>query len=101
MDTTIKESDRKVLSRDSCTCQYCGLSGLNNFDIWMNLLMDHIVPCDAGGDESAENTAVACWECNCLKGHYRPSGHTREERIADAKKYVQAKRDEWRKEFER
>ena len=30
--------------RDKAQCQYCGLSGRDNFDVWMNLTIDHIIP---------------------------------------------------------
>jgi hypothetical protein len=71
---------------------------MDNFDIWMNLSIDHIVP---ENGESNENKAVACRECNCLKSTYRPNGKTREERIAAARKYVQARREGWREDFDR
>ena len=89
--------ERALYARDRCTCRYCDLSGMDNFDLWMNLSIDHIVP---SGGESEENKAVACVHCNCLKGKYMPNGNTREERIADARKYVQARREEWREQFD-
>lgn len=90
--------ERALYVRDKCTCRYCDLSGMDNFDIWMNLSIDHIIP---ENDESDENKAVACRECNCLKSTYKPNGNTREERIADARKYVQARREGWREGFDR
>lgn len=92
--------DWEVRKRDECTCQYCGLRGLDNFDIWMNLTIDHLIPSCSGGDDTAENKVVACGECNTLKGTYVPVGNEREERIADARRYVQKKREDWRHLFE-
>ncbi len=94
----ISTSEWGVYVRDKCTCRYCGLCGLDDFNIWMNLTVDHIVP---GADQSAENKALACHHCNCIKNQYKPSGNNRDERIADARKYVEAQRDQWRERFGR
>ena len=29
--------ERALYARDRCTCRYCDLSGMDNFDVWMNL----------------------------------------------------------------
>jgi len=83
-------ADWQVRVEDGCICSYCGLSGDGDFSIWMNLGIDHIVP--RGGD-GPDNKTLACGECNTLKGKYRPNGTTREERIADARRYVEEKRE--------
>jgi 5-methylcytosine-specific restriction endonuclease McrA len=101
MNLGMPPEDWEVRKRDGCTCQYCGLSGLGNFDIWINLTIDHIIPSCSGGDDTEENKAVACGECNTLKGNYVPVGNEREERIADARRYVQEKRERWRHLFEK
>lgn len=100
-DSELFLGDWDVRVRDKSTCQYCGLSGLGNFDIWMNLTIDHIVPSCRDGNDAAENKAVACVYCNSLKGSYLPAGSTREQRIADARQHVQEKRERWRNLFER
>jgi 5-methylcytosine-specific restriction endonuclease McrA len=93
-------TDWEVRKRDKCTCRYCDLCGLRNFDIWMQLGIDHIIPRISGGDESAENKAVACTQCNCYKAAYIPNGNNREDRIADARLHIKAKREAWRERFE-
>jgi|SRR5579864_2573312 len=100
MNLGMPSVDWEVRIRDKCTCCYCGVSGLHNFDIWLNLGIDHIIPCIRGGDESADNKVVACFECNCFKGKYLPQGENREQRIADARRHVQASRAGWRERFE-
>jgi 5-methylcytosine-specific restriction endonuclease McrA len=93
-------ADRDVWVADRCTGRYCDLSGLENFDVWMNLTLDHIIPRCRGGDETAENKAIACVYCNNLKGSYIPVGTSREERIADARRHVQKKRERWGRVFD-
>lgn len=69
-------------------CEYCGkdlLSSLDEYDAWQ---IDHIVPKSAGGSEELANIALACRTCNHFKHSYAPIGSTRDERIADAKRYV-------------
>jgi hypothetical protein len=59
-----------VFIRDKCTCRYCGLSGRDNFAVWRQLHLDHIVPKGLVPDkfyEAAENKVVACSHCNTLK----------------------------------
>ncbi len=90
--------DYEIRKQDKCTCSYCDLSGNGNFDIWMNLSIDHIVP---GSGDGAENKTVACGECNTLKGMYKPNGTNREERIADARRYVRGKRELYRYVYEK
>ncbi|MGA2688684.1 MAG: HNH endonuclease [Candidatus Korobacteraceae bacterium] len=89
-------SERGVYARDKCTCRYCGLCGFDDFNIWMNLTVDHIVP---GAGESAENKALSCTHCNRIKNDYVPKGSNREEKIADARGYVERQRDSWRERF--
>ncbi|MFZ0797895.1 MAG: HNH endonuclease signature motif containing protein [Terriglobales bacterium] len=101
MNTSIPAEDWKVYKRDKCRCQYCDFCGFGNFDVWVNLPIDHIVPKRHGGDDTAENKAVACYECNMVKGSYVPVGNNRGERIADARRYVQGRREQWRSVFEK
>ena len=60
-------SARERYVRDRCACVYCDISGVDNFDVRMNLSVDHIVP---KGGESDENIAIACQGCNYVKGEY-------------------------------
>ncbi len=89
--------DWDVRIRDQCTCRYCDLCGNGNFDIWLNLTIDHVVP---GGGECADNKAVACHVCNSIKRKYHPKGSNLDERIADARRYIREKRESWRQRFE-
>ena len=53
----------EVFSRDSFTCQYCGISPPD-----ANLHVDHIIPVAAGGTNDIDNLATACQSCNTGKG---------------------------------
>lgn len=80
----------KIFKRDRFKCQYCGLEGLASFENWMLLTVDHIHAYAKGGSLKADNQVTACQPCNTIKG-------TKDfKSLAEARKYVQAKREEWR-----
>ncbi|WP_278620265.1 HNH endonuclease [Ectopseudomonas oleovorans] len=73
-------------------CEYCDrdlLASFNDYDSWQ---IDHVMPSSKGGKHEYENMAVCCKTCNFLKRDYLPSGETRDERVADARRHVQALR---------
>ncbi len=41
-DSGVFLKNKEVWILDKCRCQYCGLSGLGNFDAWMNLTIDQV-----------------------------------------------------------
>ncbi len=55
----------KVLARDGFRCRYCGKSAQ---DKDARLVVDHILPKDAGGKDELSNLITACEECNLGKG---------------------------------
>ena len=70
-------------------CAYCDtdfLACFNNYNSWV---WDHIIPRSLDGEDTFENIVICCRPCNFLKHAYLPSGSTRDERIADARRYVQ------------
>ena len=89
-----REEALKVFKRDHFKCQYCGLDGRHLFQNWLVLTVDHIHPHARGGSRSMENLATACQPCNLIKGkrEFKSFGEARE--------FVHAKREEWRKVFE-
>ncbi|MGH9450916.1 MAG: HNH endonuclease [Terriglobia bacterium] len=87
------EDAMKVFKRDHFKCQYCGLDGLASFENWMVLTVDHIHAYAKGGSLHLDNQVTACQPCNTIKGtHDFPT-------LAEAKKFVQAKRAEWQEIF--
>jgi 5-methylcytosine-specific restriction endonuclease McrA len=73
-------------------CAYCDKDYLASFDAYHCLTLDHIIPKSCGGAETDENVVVCCSTCNWIKHIFLPTGNSREERIADARCYVQEQR---------
>ena len=85
----------------NCHCEYCDrdlLASFNDYDSWQ---IDHIIPSSQNGKHVYENMAVCCKTCNFLKLDYIPNGNTREERVADAKRYLDTKRKTRNEELQR
>jgi 5-methylcytosine-specific restriction endonuclease McrA len=89
-----REDAMKVFKRDHFKCQYCGLDGLQRFENWLILTIDHVHPHARGGARHMDNLVTACQPCNLLKG--KREYHSFE----DAKKHVLVKREEWRKIYQ-
>lgn len=73
-------------------CEYCNrdlLASFNDYDSWQ---IDHVIPSSKGGIHEYDNMAVSCKTCNFLKRDYFPTGETRNERLADARRHVQVLR---------
>ncbi len=81
-----------VLARADSRCEYCGKDLMLSFDDCFNAQKDHIIPKVKGGSDDESNLAACCLICNTLKWDYTPSGASREERIADAARYVSESR---------
>jgi hypothetical protein len=78
--------------RSNFRCEYCDkdlLASVDNYDAWH---MDHIVPLSRNGPHAFEHIAVCCGTCNYIKRAYMPEGSSREEKVSDARRYVQEHR---------
>jgi HNH endonuclease len=64
----VRENRIKVYERDGYKCRYCEKQ-LTRF----TATLDHVTPVAEGGDNSFENLATACLNCNSQK-HKRPVG---------------------------
>jgi 5-methylcytosine-specific restriction endonuclease McrA len=73
-------------------CAYCDRDYLASYDAYYSLSFDHIIPACCGGEHTEENTVACCRACNFLKHMYSPTGDNRDERIADARRYIGEKR---------
>jgi len=83
-----KEPHLSVLARADFRCEYCGQDLLTSFNDWFNAQLDHIQPKSKGGSGETPNLAACCTTCNSLKWDYAPRGDNRNERVADAGRYV-------------
>lgn len=55
---------RAIYLRDDLRCVYCE-AGIED---GAQLTLDHLVPCELGGDNGAANLITACKACNSSKG---------------------------------
>lgn len=72
----------RILERDGFTCVKCGLGATDpdpyNSAVGVKLVLDHIVPVNAGGASSDDNLQTLCTACNAgKKAFYNPSKATR------------------------
>ena len=90
-----RDDAMKIFRRDHFKCYYCGLDGQYSFESWLILTIDHVHPNAKGGQRSMDNLVTSCQPCNLLKGKrvYKSA--------QEAKEYVLAKREEWRKVYEK
>jgi hypothetical protein len=93
---------REIFSRDNYTCQYCGYNG-KQFQNWLQLTIDHIIPQRIGGNNESNNLVTCCHKCNSITGYSREmmeidKSMAREEILKLKKDYVQ-KSSESYKEF--
>lgn len=89
-----REDAMKIFKRDKFRCYYCGLDGRHDFESWLIMTIDHVHPHAKGGARLMDNLVTSCQPCNILKGKrvYKS--------LQEAKDYVLAKREEWRRVFE-
>lgn len=94
----------EVQYRDNCRCVYCGKDLLGDFESWMSMEIDHLLPQGVEGGANADNSVTTCNVCNRLKGNWMPDEHenmTREELLAATRKYVLNRRVEWIEKYRR
>jgi hypothetical protein len=62
---------KKILERDNCTCQYCGVKvhdrSTGNWNTPDKAHIDHIIPVSKGGMSEPTNLQVLCRTCNLSK----------------------------------
>ena len=93
----MSEHFSEIFSRDAHRCVYCGRDMLVDFETFMTVQEDHLVPRSKGGADEAKNIVTACSVCNMLKGDYMPDGCKPEKRvayIAAIRKYIMSRRAE-------
>jgi 5-methylcytosine-specific restriction endonuclease McrA len=58
-----KKRRKAIYIRDDLKCVYCG-KGIEDGIIFT---LDHLVPCELGGDNSTKNLVTCCLSCNSSK----------------------------------
>lgn len=90
---------RKTYIKSGYRCAYCGRDLIEDFDAWMGIEVDHIIPISKGGSDKLSNRVAACSVCNGEKGRYLHPNHkimTAQQIFAAAKDYVLKKRSAWK-----
>jgi 5-methylcytosine-specific restriction endonuclease McrA len=88
------DEGQKVLKRDQFRCQYCGLDGMSNFENFLIMTVDFVLPRARKGKKESRNLVAACRPCNLLKGHRVFAG------LEEAKAHVLKRRADLHKEWE-
>jgi len=88
----------KVFELDNRRCVYCGRDLMVDFETFMIVEEDHLVPSSKGGPHEAANIVTTCAICNRLKGDFAPdeeySKEKRVEYIAKIRSHIMARRAE-------
>ena len=63
----------EIFCRDNHRCVYCGRDMLVDFDTFMTVEEDHLVPNSKEGPNASDNIVTACRVCNMLKNNYTPN----------------------------
>ena len=59
-----KPTRLRIYARDHHACQYCGR---DIADPRVRLSLDHVVPCELGGENEPTNLVTCCISCNSAK----------------------------------
>ena len=82
----------KVFQRDNRRCVYCGRDMMVDFETFMMVEEDHLIPRSAGGADDEDNIVTSCAVCNRLKGAIVPTEGSRQAQIAEICAHVMARR---------
>ena len=91
---------RETFIKSGYRCAYCRKDLIGNFEAWMGIEVDHVVPLSEGGSDKLTNRVAACSVCNGEKGRYVHPNHKRmtpKQILEAAREYVLSKRRAWRK----
>lgn len=88
--------------RDKKRCVYCGKDMLQDFETFMSIQEDHLMPRSKKGVDEHENVVISCNVCNMLKGNYYPEDIGELDRgkiISTIRKHIIKRRAEKLKDF--
>lgn len=91
-----------VLKRDGFKCRYCGFDG-SQWPNWLLMSWDHLLPPNHPQRDSLEFIVAACRFCNEARNRttWDVKGKTPDALVAQKKPSILAKREEYRKFWEK
>ena len=60
----------EIMKRDGFTCRYCGLNGTRDYDAWLSMSWDHLLPKGHPERDNPEYIVAACNFCNTADNRY-------------------------------
>ncbi|MBI1803974.1 MAG: hypothetical protein HY033_02830 [Ignavibacteriae bacterium] len=93
-----------IHQRDSFKCRYCGVPGSRDFNSWLTLSWDHLLPKGHPNHDNPDYIVTACNFCNTADNHYfklaekrglKFDGLTPDQLVAQRLPFVQATREEY------
>lgn len=92
----------EVGERAGYKCEYCDKDMLASLDDYISWQHDHIIPRNAGGEDTLENLALSCQPCNQTKATWNPEDvagrdASREELIQAVRQYMREILSDWTK----
>jgi hypothetical protein len=96
--------------RDHFKCRYCGVDGSNDFDTWLTLSEDHLLPRGHPNRNNPDFRVTACNFCNTADNQYfkraaerglKFDGLSPDELVAQRLPYVLKVREGYRQFWER
>ena len=78
-----------VYVRSDFHCVYCGRDLLADFDLFVTMGRDHLIPRSKGGSDGTSNRVAACATCDKIKGKSPPDN------LRQAILLVAEKRQHW------
>ena len=91
-----------VLKRDNFLCRYCALDG-KIWPNWLYLSWDHLLPPGHEDRDNEDYIVCACRFCNeaCNRTDWDVEGKTPEQIVEQKKPFVLARREEYRRFWEK
>ena len=94
----------EIMKRDGFTCRYCGLNGTQNYDAWLSMSWDHLLPKGHPERDNPEYIVAACNFCNTADNRYFDNaanrgisfdGLSQSQLVEQRKTYVEATREKY------
>ena len=97
----------RAFQKQQGRCPYCGCKLLANFNSYMSVEFDHLIPIKDGGSATDEkNKVLTCNVCNRLKGYFNPSAGattpaTKGQLVRAARVHIAKRRAQLKEDYQR